>query len=474
MRAAVYFLFMLPLLVNAPLEVYFIDSVLKYRFKNRKLAYITASIISVTTAVLSLVFCVDTTGRIVITLPYDLISIAASLCILVMMLVNMKEKFWIKIVVFFLSASMLDTFFHIFTASREIIYSSLTVKTHVLRVVALLVIAVLMTLLEIGIFILIDKIRSKHDDTPLPIRYLLAFFLVVELFEVVFALQTTEYSYSTEYDVMDFSSLNSSQLAMLIFTLLAGLMAVIVLFYIRATKEERDTLKELNSVNEELVASQTRYYEATVKADSEIRAIRHDMKNNVQVLKILLGNKEYDQMEKYLSELTEKLQGTEISAHTGDVIADAVICAKKAEAEEHGITVSTSGVISDIHITPQDMCQILSNILDNAIEAASDERLRDLNPAYKKIVLELKKTDRFFLISATNPCAEKVNIVNGMVKTSKEDSRNHGFGLRNIRSAAENYDGELTLSCEGKPYGYEFRLDIIFPLLRFHKPAESM
>ncbi|HAU50473.1 MAG TPA: hypothetical protein DCW43_01715, partial [Clostridiales bacterium] len=218
MRAAVYFLFILPLLVNAPLEVYFIDSVLKYRFKNRKLAYITASIISVTTAVISLVFCVDTTGRIVITLPYDLISIAASLCILVMMLVNMKEKFWIKIVVFFLSASMLDTFFHIFTASREIIYSSLTVKTHVLRVVALLVIAVLMTLLEIGIFILIDKIRSKHDDTPLPIRYLLAFFLVVELFEVVFALQTTEYSYSTEYDVMDFSSLNSSQLAMLIFT----------------------------------------------------------------------------------------------------------------------------------------------------------------------------------------------------------------------------------------------------------------
>ena len=359
-------------------------------------------------------------------------------------------------------------------ASREIIYSSLTVKTHVLRVVALLVIAVLMTLLEIGIFILIDKIRSKHDDTPLPIRYLLAFFLVVELFEVVFALQTTEYSYSTEYDVMDFSSLNSTQMAMLIFILLAGLMAVIVLFYIRATKKERDTLKELNSVNEELVASQTRYYEATVKADSEIRAIRHDMKNNVQVLKILLGNKEYDQMEKYLSELTEKLQGTEISAHTGDVIADAVICAKKAEAEEHGITISTSGVISDIHITPQDMCQILSNILDNAIEAASDERLRDLNPAYKKIVLELKKTDRFFLISATNPCAEKVNIVNGMVKTSKEDSRNHGFGLRNIRSAAENYDGELTLSCEGKPYGYEFRLDIIFPLLRFHKPAESM
>ena len=109
---------------------------------------------------------------------------------------------------------------------------------------------------------------------------------------------------------------------------------------------------------------------------------------------------------------------------------------------------------------------MLSNLLDNAIEATSDERLRDLDPAYRKIVLELKKTDKFFLISLTNPCAEKVNIVNGMVKTSKEDSRNHGFGLKNIRSAAENYDGELSIFCEERPYGYEFRSDIIFLIPR--------
>ena len=464
MRALVYCLFMLPILIYAPIEVYFIDSVLKYKFKNRKLTYFIAAILSVVASVVAIFTCIDENGKIRYTLNYDIVTMILSLSVLVLMLVNMKEKWWKKLIVFFLSDIMLQSFYEIFTASREIIYMSLPIETRVQKAVILLLLDILMTLLEIGIFVLIDKIRSKHDDTPLPIRYLLAFSFIVELFEAVFAIQTSEYS--TEYGAMDFSRLDPTQKTMLVFTLLAGLLAVIILFYVRATKKERDTLRELNSVNEELVASQTRYYEATVKADSEIRAIRHDMKNNVQVLKILLGNKEYDQMGEYLSEMTEKLQSTEISAHTGDVIADAIISANKAEAEEHGITLTTSGVFSDIRITPQDMCKMLSNLLDNAIEATSDERLRDLDPAYRKIVLELKKTDKFFLISLTNPCAEKVNIVNGMVKTSKEDSRNHGFGLKNIRSAAENYDGELSIFCEERPYGYEFRSDIIFLIPR--------
>ena len=282
-----------------------------------------------------------------------------------------------------------------------------------------------------------------------------------------------EADYGEYSDMMDFSRLNTFQKSELAITALLGLVAVIVLFYVRAARKERDTLKEMNHINEDLISSQTKYYEASVRADTEIRSIRHDMNNHIQLLLLLLGNQEYDKMRDYLKNMSEDLRSTDISAHTGDVIADAIISAKKKEAEEKGLILSSSGVISSITITPQDMCKMLGNLLDNAIEAASDEKLLDLDPDLRRIHLEFRKTDKFFLISVTNPCSGLVRIEEGeedgtsgdiLIETSKKDRKNHGFGLKNIRSAAANYDGEFSVSCDEKPYGYEFRAEVLFPV----------
>ena len=181
-------------------------------------------------------------------------------------------------------------------------------------------------------------------------------------------------------------------------------------------------------------------------------------------------------MRDYLQEMSTNLQSTDISAHTGDVIADAILSAKSTEAKERGISLVTNGVISGISITPQDMCKMLANLLDNAIEATSDERILDLGEEFKKIVVDFKKTEKFFMISVTNPCAEMVKVLGDedeaatgertfkTIRTSKKDRQHHGFGLMNIQSAAENYDGEFSATCEEKPYGYEFRAEIVFPV----------
>ena len=99
-----------------------------------------------------------------------------------------------------------------------------------------------------------------------------------------------------------------------------------------------------------------------------------------------------------------------------------------------------------------------------------------------------KKTERFFMISVTNPCAELVKVVEKeedgdmgirvkskatkasaphvfkTIRTSKKDRQRHGFGLKNVQSAAENYDGEFSATCEERPYGFEFRAEILFPV----------
>ena len=192
--------------------------------------------------------------------------------------------------------------------------------------------------------------------------------------------------------------------------------------------------------------------------------MRHDMRNNIQVLMLLLEQGEHDKMREYLKEMGDNLISADVSAHTGDMIADAIIADKKAEAESRGLRLKSIGKIEGIEISPVDMCKILANILDNAIEAASMPELKDINESDKLIDLQFKKTDNFFMISVTNPCFKAPRTKDGKVVTSKDDSKNHGFGIQNIENAAANYGGEMNFSCDEKPYGFLFRSELVFPI----------
>ena len=152
MKLVTYFLIILPILAEAPLEVYFIDGVLKYRFQNRKLAYIVAAFISVVTAVVTLAICLDENGHIAMTPSYDIISIASSFSILVLMLLNMKEKLWKKLVVFFLTDMMLDTIYVILSSFREMFYMSLAPESAVGKAILMLLLEILIIVFKLGIF----------------------------------------------------------------------------------------------------------------------------------------------------------------------------------------------------------------------------------------------------------------------------------------------------------------------------------
>ncbi|MBR3057197.1 MAG: GHKL domain-containing protein [Clostridiales bacterium] len=464
---------MLPIIFSAPLTVYFFDGVLKYHFTNRKATYTASWIFSFLAALFTVFLCFDRSGGLMLQPSYDLVEVIKVVFVLILMLINMKCKLWKKLVLTVVGDMLLNSFAEIFSTIRELIFLSLDLKIATNREVVYLLLEILSLLIEAVLFVCLDKMRRKKDDSPLPIHVILEILLVDLAFTILFIMQTESYL-SAGMDVLDYARIGISQKTGLILSMLLSLSAFVILFYIRVSQKERDSLKDINRINEELVSSQMRFYEATVKADTEIRALRHDMKNHVQVLTLLLGNQEYDQMRDYLQEMSTNLQSTDISAHTGDVIADAILSAKSTEAMKRGISLVTNGVISGISITPQDMCKMLANLLDNAIEAASDERITDLGEEFKKIVVDFKKTEKFFMISVTNPCAEMVNMLEDeaatgertfkTIRTSKKDRQHHGFGLMNIQSAAENYDGEFSATCEEKPYGYEFRAEIVFPV----------
>lgn len=436
--------------------VYATEGVFRYEFKNKKVAYITAAAMAVLIGIVSDVFCVLMPDAVfaeddLTIYAEDITKAIGTMMAFVVLMFLASGKVWKRVLAVFLSSEIIGCINHIFQALLILLSGARDWEDSDYNTITAIAYELLTMALVFMFLFLLARVRSKNDNTPMPLP--------------VMCIATVLMLMVNSFVADDFTSpfIISSDVAKPVLLILV-LLTVWLLFFLRVTRKERDGFKALNKINEELVDSQTKYFEASAKADSEIRAIRHDMKNNIQVLMLLLEQGEHDKMREYLEEMGENLTSADISAHTGNTIADSIIAEKTAKAEALGLSFECSGRITDIEISPVDMCKMLANLLDNAIEAASAPELSEIEDSQKVIKLVFKKTDNFFMISVTNPCIRAPQIKDGKIVTSKKDSKNHGFGIHNIETAAAVYGGELNVSCEEKQYGFLYRAEIVFPI----------
>lgn len=210
--------------------------------------------------------------------------------------------------------------------------------------------------------------------------------------------------------------------------------------------QQTQILKQLNEQHEN--------YENMLASDQQLREFRHDYKNHMLVVTALLNAGKNDEAAEYLEtiKITSGVQKRQIS--TGNFVADAMLNNKNALAEELGIKMTFTGTIPEKGIASSDLCTILGNLVDNAIEGT--KRLS----GEKYIRIEATARELFFVLSVVNPVKERVVIKNNRIRTTKSDVKNHGIGLKNVSRIAEKYGGKFRLSCDDR----EFVADISIKL----------
>lgn len=191
-------------------------------------------------------------------------------------------------------------------------------------------------------------------------------------------------------------------------------------------------VRKQNGILEQLETNRS-YGERLITDDAQLRAFRHDYKNHVIVINSLLSAGRTDEAREYLSSLSDSMDGIVNRISSGNFVADALLNNKAIAALAGGGELRFEGRIPESVIPNADLCVILANLLDNAIEAIRK------NPADKRTVTVtagINKND--FFLKIENPAPFAVD-----TKTTKTDKRNHGFGIKNARRAAERNDGAL-------------------------------
>lgn len=193
------------------------------------------------------------------------------------------------------------------------------------------------------------------------------------------------------------------------------------------------------------------YYMDRMRNEDQVRSIYHDLKNHLLILQSQSDNSQV--IKDSVQELQNQILEYESFYHTGNEFLDIIIRDKARTAQARQIDFSASVSFEDgFFIEPLDISTIFGNALDNAIEAS--EKL----PEDRRLITVRAGRVRDLLAITIENNAPPHATASG--STTKDDTFIHGFGLPNIRTAAEKYDGQCSLRLEDGV----FTLKIILPI----------
>ncbi len=228
-----------------------------------------------------------------------------------------------------------------------------------------------------------------------------------------------------------------------------------MLYSIKSYQEMRTLYEERNRrvVLEKQIVSMEEHTRELERVYSGVRAMKHDMKNQLAVLGSLIQREENtDTINSFIEQLNRTMGKLDLPFQTGSAVVDSLLSMKYHEACEKApdIRFEAEGLFfsEKNSIQPADLCIILGNALDNAIEACK----KAADSGGKDCFIRLSSVCRqnMLLITVENSYSGELSVTQGSVFpiTTKSDSLAHGIGMHNIKAAAERYQGGVSWSGE--------------------------
>lgn len=213
-----------------------------------------------------------------------------------------------------------------------------------------------------------------------------------------------------------------------------------------------DKLEENQHRKYEIISLQNEkeFYEQIKSSYELVKKVKHDYDKQINVMSVLLEKKQYDELEKFFHTYINDNRFRVVESYTGNVIIDSIINQKAVAADDVNVNIQviSENIICD-SINPFYMCNALGNVIDNAIEAASNYAGTENGYIRIKIQNYEKLGSRQVLISVANYCrSADINIDT----TSKDDSDNHGYGIGNIRLSVEKMNGICKFGVENNEF----------------------
>lgn len=223
--------------------------------------------------------------------------------------------------------------------------------------------------------------------------------------------------------------------------LFLGITAFLVINIYENMEQESD--KVINKMKRyQQVELEQNYLDAISERTKELAKIRHDIKNSLFMIEYLANKDDLEGIKKYLNEIPI-VEGDAMITVPQKEWLGALIFAKAEKAKKMKIEFKLTNKWEKdlkISIDNMDLLNLISNLLDNGIEAADKVHLEEERSC--QLILDAKKS--YLLIDVINSYNPKyLKIVNGKMQTVKKEKSLHGKGMEIIRDIVNKYSGDI-------------------------------
>lgn len=200
-------------------------------------------------------------------------------------------------------------------------------------------------------------------------------------------------------------------------------------------------------------------YKSIQMTENETKHIRHEIRHHTSMIYDLIKNNELEKAKDYIENVLGEIDRMPVSQYSNNMVINAVVTNYLNRARANGITTECEIRVPEmLNVRDEDLCILLTNVLENALEAC--EKINKTSERY--IRLKINADSRLFYVNCSNSADGIVQSnETGNFETSKKDKNIHGYGIAAINRVAQRYYGKVqTDSLEGN-----FSVQIILQIL---------
>ncbi|MBQ2887000.1 MAG: GHKL domain-containing protein [Alphaproteobacteria bacterium] len=232
---------------------------------------------------------------------------------------------------------------------------------------------------------------------------------------------------------------------------MAIILADIVIFLVINRLDNEKRIREENTILQQKIKVEMKNVEALMDAYDEQRKMTHDFNNHLSIIGALVEQNEISRLNTYIDHLGRNLKNNILPVKTNNLIIDAILNQKYNNAVKNNIIMEFYiNDLSNFPMKDEDIVIVLTNALDNAIEACM--KLND----EKIIRVKITNSKSESIISIKNRF--DYNDFAGQLLKRNTESFEHGFGLRNIAVTLEKYGARLVTKYDDKWFQMSTRI----------------
>ena len=192
------------------------------------------------------------------------------------------------------------------------------------------------------------------------------------------------------------------------------------------------------TMHNHLILENYRQMEQNLRSTS---LMRHEWKNQVAALHLLAVQKNYEELDRKLEQMDSSLNHISTRHYSDNITVNVILQNMEMKAADLGVRFHAAAPLPEsLNIDISDLCSLLINMLDNALDAASKA---DGN---REIRISLKMSFSFLAIKCENTYTGPLSIdQDGHFRSTKSDSEHYGIGITQMQNVAAKYNGILSI-----------------------------